>query len=34
MSGMDPAADEAFLDCWFSPETKARIDATVQRLGT
>lgn len=33
MSEPGAAEDEVFLDCWFSPETQARISGIVERLG-
>lgn len=33
MAAPSPAADEAFLDCWFSEETQRRIAHIVTRLG-
>jgi enoyl-CoA hydratase len=33
MAAPAPADDEAFLDCWFSPETQDRIRGMVARLG-
>lgn len=33
MSEPGAAADEVFLDCWFSPETQERITGTVAGLG-
>lgn len=34
MSEMASGDDEAFLDCWFSPQTQERIADAVERLGT
>jgi len=34
MSEMATVDDEAFLDCWFSPQTQERIEGVVARLGT
>jgi enoyl-CoA hydratase len=33
MAGSDAAADEVFLDCWFSDETQQRITGIIDRLG-
>lgn len=34
MSEPNRDGDDAFLDCWFSPETQKRISGTVERLGS
>lgn len=34
MAGSAAAGDEAFLDCWFAPETQERIGAAAGRLGS
>jgi enoyl-CoA hydratase/carnithine racemase len=33
MKGVDAAADEVFLDCWFADETQRRIKRVVDSLG-
>ena len=33
MKSAPPEGDQAFLDCWFEPETQERIEGVATRLG-